>query len=554
MRLRWFQPTGTLSDSISRAPRSWALLTSCILVAPILLAIWWHPFFVTQDGSIYLYNSHIILQSLKPNNPFRDHYSVRWLPLPYWGVYIILAALMSVFPERIADHLIVSITSVGLFVCILWLRRRVLGWDGTTLVVPLAVILSINTLWLIGLYNFLFGAGCYLVTLGVWWSCKDVLGLKPAILLAGLLICGYLCHPVSVSVTAFALVILSIATPGRWRRRALWTLGSILPLVPLLCFYRSLMQAAARSHPRWTDLDNVLSPRQWLSYARGANILLITDDEPDILFSHSISGLSHLPAITTWVILGVALFLISSFIRVRSQSQQAGNSRRGWTLLCVLLLLFGLFGPDDLGEAHGGFLRERMLLLGVATMIPILPVRLTGSLAQRLFAVGGLAALLIGCGLQLAAVWNYAQVSDRLAVELMMAKPYIGARQRVAALIDQPEDDYRAKPLLHLADLFGIDTGNVIWNNYGPGLYYFPIKFRDARNTELFHGPVFPEFTDPENEKDIDDWSKLISDIQSRTDVLAVWGGSPDLDDTSAEWFEDEPVFENDNVRVFKHR
>ena len=314
------------------------------------------------------------------------------------------------------------------------------------------------------------------------------------------------------------------------------------------------MQAAARSHPRWTDLDNVLSPRQWLSYARGANILLITDDEPDILFSHSISGLSHLPAITTWVILGVALFLISSFIRVRSQSQQAGNSRRGWTLLCVLLLLFGLFGPDDLGEAHGGFLRERMLLLGVATMIPILPVRLTGSLAQRLFAVGGLAALLIGCGLQLAAVWNYAQVSDRLAVELMMAKPYIGARQRVAALIDQPEDDYRAKPLLHLADLFGIDTGNVIWNNYGPGLYYFPIKFRDARNTELFHGPVFPEFTDPENEKDIDDWSKLISDIQSRTDVLVVWGGGPDLDDTSAEWFEDEPVFENDNVRVFKHR
>ena len=422
------------------------------------------------------------------------------------------------------------------------------------LVVPLAVILSINTLWLIGLYNFLFGAGCYLVTLGVWWSCKDVLGLKPAILLAGLLICGYLCHPVSVSVTAFALVILSIATPGRWRRRALWTLGSILPLVPLLCFYRNLMQAAARSHPRWTDLDNVLSPRQWLSYARGANILLITDDEPDILFSHSISGLSHLPAITTWVILGVALFLISSFIRVRSQSQQAGNSRRGWTLLCVLLLLFGLFGPDDLGEAHGGFLRERMLLLGVATMIPILPVRLTGSLAQRLFAVGGLAALLIGCGLQLAAVWNYAQVSDRLAVELMMAKPYIGARQRVAALIDQPEDDYRAKPLLHLADLFGIDTGNVIWNNYGPGLYYFPIKFRDARNTELFHGPVFPEFTDPENEKDIDDWSKLISDIQSRTDVLVVWGAGPDLDDTSAEWFEDEPVFENDNVRVFKHR
>jgi hypothetical protein len=510
---------------------------------------------VTQDGSIYLYNSHIILQSLKPNNPFRDHYAVRYLPLPYWGVYIFLAFLMAIFPERIADHLVVSITSVGLFVCILWLRRKVNGWDGMTLVVPLALILSINTLWLIGLYNFLFGAGCYLVTLGFWWSRKDDLTPSHVILLAGLLIFGYLCHPVSVSVTALALVILSIATPGRWRRRALWTLVSILPLVPLFYFYRTLMRAAAQAHPRWTDLDNMLSLRQWLGYVRGANIFLITDDEPDLLFSHTISGLSHLPAATTWIILGVALFLISALIGVRSASQRAGNPRRGWILLCVLLLLLGLFGPDDLGDAHGGFLRERVLLLGVATMIPILPVRLTGGLSRRLFAAGGFAALLMGCCLQVAAVWNYAQVSNRLAAELMAAKPYIGVSQRVAALIDQPEDNYRAKPLLHLADLFGIDTGNVIWNNYGPGLYYFPTKFRDARNTELFHGPVFPEFTDSANaQKDLDDWSKLISEIQSRTDVLVVWGGGPDLDDTYSEWFEDEPVFENDDVRVFKHR
>jgi hypothetical protein len=99
------------------------------------VAIWSHPFFVTQDGSIYLYNTHIILQSLKSNNPFRDYYSVRWLPLPYWGVYTLLAALMSVFPERIADHLIVSITSVGFLVCVFWLRRKVSGWDRMTLVV-----------------------------------------------------------------------------------------------------------------------------------------------------------------------------------------------------------------------------------------------------------------------------------------------------------------------------------------------------------------------------------------------------------------------------------
>jgi hypothetical protein len=519
------------------------------------VAIWSHPFFVTQDGSIYLYNTHIILQSLKSNNPFRDYYSVRWLPLPYWGVYILLAALMSVFPERIADHLIVSITSVGFLVCVLWLRRKISGWDRMTLVVPLAVILSINTLWIIGLYNFIFGAGCYVITLGFWWSRKDDLGLKPAIGLAGLLICGYLCHPVSVGLTVFALVTLSLATPGAWRRRTSWTLMSILPLAPLIWFYRSLMQAAAQAHPRWTDLDNLLSPRQWLSYAQGSNILLLTDDEPNLLFSHTISGLSHLPAATTWTILGVALLLISSIIGLKTESSEAGRSRRGWIVLSTVLILAGLFGPDDLGDVHGGFLRERILLLGCATLVPIMAVRLTHSLAGRIIGACGFGALLIACCLQLSAVWNYAQVSERLAAQLMQAKPYVGAGQRVAVLIDEPEDNYRAKPLLHVADLFGIDTGNVIWNNYGPGLYYFPVKFRDPSNAELFHGPVFPEFTDPENaQKDLDDWAKLLSQIQSRTDVLVVWGGGEDLDDTNAEWFEDEPVFENDDVRVFKHR
>jgi hypothetical protein len=125
----------------------------------------------------------------------------------------------------------------------------------------------------------------------------------------------------------------------------------------------------------------------------------------------------------------------------------------------------------------------------------------------------------------------------------------------VAVLIDEPEDNYRAKPLLHLSDLFGIDTGNVIWNNYGPGLYYFPIQFRDPNNAALFCGPVFPEFTDPENvQRDIEDWTELLSEIESRTDALVVWGGGPELDEINSEWFDDEPVFENDDVRVFRHR
>jgi hypothetical protein len=536
--------------------RFWALLTVGLLAAPILAAVWSHPWFVTQDGSIYLYNAHIILESLKPGNAFRDYYSVRWVPLPYWIVYVLLGGLMSVFPDRIADHLIVSLTSVGFLACLLWLRWKVAGWDGMALVAGLAVIFSISLLWLLGMYNFLFGAGCYLITLGLWWSRRDDLGPKQGLLVAGLLVVGYLCHPVSAGATAFALIVLSLATqgPGR-RRRVAWTIASILPLIPLMSFYRSLMQGAAATHPRWENLTNPLSAGQWLSYFQGANVLVLADDEPNLFFSHTISGWSHLPAATTWTIAALILLSLSAVIRWKSQKSPVSNKTRAWILVSAPLIFCGLFGPDDLGKAHGGFLRERLLLLGLATLASILKPCLTRARAQAIPAALGFGALLIACSIQLAAVWNYAETSNRLAAELMQAKSYIGTGQRVAVLIDEPEDNYAAKPLLHVCDLLGIDTGNVIWNNYAPGLYYFPIRFRDPTNAALLPGPVFPEFTDPEiRQKDIEDWTDLLSKIEARTDVLVVWGGDRELDEVNSEWFGDDPVFENEDVRVFRHQ
>jgi hypothetical protein len=532
------------------------LLAVGVLAAPILAAVWWHPWFVTQDGSIYIYNTHIILESVRSNNPFRDYYSVRWVPIPYWGVYLVLGALMSIFPERIADHLMISITSIGLLACILWLRWKIAGWDGMALVVPFAVILSISFLWLLGFYNFLFGVICYLISVGYWWSNRDDLAMKPALVLAALLIASYLCHPVTVGVTAFALIILSVATPGADRRlRVGWTVMSMIPLVPLIYFYRSLMQGAAATHPRWEGLTNPFSIGQLLTYFRGANILVLADDEPNLFFSHTISDWSHLPAVTTLTIVGLILLSLSAILHGKSEKPLASRTTFAWILTIVPLILCGLFGPDDLGKAHGGFLRERLLLLGLATLIPVLNARLTRARAQGIPALMGVGALLIAGSLQLAALWNYAETSNRLAAELIQAKAYIGTGQRVVVLIDEPEDNYTAKPLLHVSDLFGIDTGNVIWNNYGPGLYYFPIRFRDATDAALFPGPVVPEFTDTElREKDIEDWTDLLSKIEARTDVLVVWGGDPEIDEANSEWFADEPVFENDDVRVLRHR
>jgi len=542
------------------APRRWAVLTMVILVTPIIAAIWVHRWFVTQDGSIYLYNTHIILESLKSNNPFHDYYSVRWVPVPYWGAYLLLGALMSILPDRIADLIIISITSVGFLGCILWLRHRVAGWNGMALVAPFAVILSINLLWLLGFYNFLLGACCYAAALGVWWSGRDKPGPRRALLLAGLLIAGYFCHPVSSGLTAFALVVLSLATPGpEWRRRLAWTLTSVLPSVLLIYFYQSLMPIPAETHARWADLADRLSVREWLIYIRAADITPLAYAGPDLFFSHTISRWSHLPAVTTWSILGLILLSLSALLCRRTvksavdRKPGVAGTMRGWLLVSALFIFCGLFGPTDLGDIQGGYLRQRFLLLGFATAVPIFKAPGKPAGLESLVAKLGFGALLIGCVLQLAAVWDYAEASNRLAGDFVQAKRYVGTGQRVAVLVIEPEIDYEPRPLVHLGDLFGIGTGNVIWNNYAPALDYFPIRFRDATDRDLFYVRGIPDFEQQIAQEDLEYWEDLLSDIEGKTDVLVVWGRSDELDEINSEWFEDEPVFGNDNVRVFRH-
>src|SRR5215471_4076123 len=303
----------------TKSSQRWrALIMLGILALPVACAIWVHPWFVTQDGPIYLYNAHVILESLKTDNPFRDCYSVQWTPLPYWGAYALLCSLLSIVPERIADHIMVTIASLGFLASILWLRHRMAGWDGMALVVPLAVILSINLLWLLGFYNFLLGACCYLVAVGVWWSGRERLGPKQALLLAGLLVAGYLCHPVTSVLTGLALVILAVVTPARkWLRNTAWTLISILPSLLLTYVNRKLVSGSTGGKVRWAGLTDPLSVRAWLVYIRAADITPLAHTGPGIFFSHTISSWSPLPAVTTWSLLGLLLLSLAAFLSVR---------------------------------------------------------------------------------------------------------------------------------------------------------------------------------------------------------------------------------------------
>jgi len=534
-----------LSDS--QASRRWGLIAFALLAGAALAAIWMVPYFVAQDGPLHLLNAHITLELFKQHSVFDNLYAVRWHPLPYWAGHLFLTGLLSLVSERVADRTLLTLTSLGLASALVWLRWRVAGWQGMILVAPLAVTLSLNMLWLLGLYSFLLGACVMFATLGIWWAWRDRMGVLPALGLALLLIAGYLTHLVSLGLTVVALVVLALATPGVSLRRLGWTAASFLPLAPLAVMYHRLMQSGGEVQAAWYGVDSLLSPRAWFNYARSVDFMQLRSESGCLPFApHRTAWFAYVgPAQIVQVV--ILFLLIVTFLTMR---RGQGRERRGWLILALLLFAAAFFGPDSFGDAHGSILRERILLIAMAASIPAMAL----GARRPLVKVCGL-ALMVAAVVQVAFVWDYALYSNRVVTDFMQAKPFVGTGQRVEAIQIDTGGPFRANPLHNLSSAFGMGTGNIVWNNYGPCLYYFPVRFADGqvsrRALDLSNVGVF-RFKDCDESEHLIWYERLLSESHEQIDALVVVGSHSEVDRINAEWYGPEPVFQTGEVRVFR--
>jgi hypothetical protein len=532
--------------------RSWTLAVSGFCAAAILAAIWTLPGFVTQDSPLYLYNAHLILESFRPDWSLERFFFLDCRPLPYWGAYAVLGGLLSFLPPRVADQVLMSLTSVGFAAGLMWLRWRVAGWQGGAIVAPLVLLLSISVVWTYGLHSFLLGGVLFFLTLGCWWRNREQMGAGPAVLLAVLLVAGYFFHLVSFGLTVIGIVVLAIATPSQdFRRRTTWTLVSLLPTVPLILVYARLMPGGEAS-VHWTGMTNFLSPSQWLAYLFMADFSAIHYPGQHASEDRFIQLLFNLPPPSRWALIGLFLFVVATYLRRSAEDRPFYRLHRGWIALAALLLVGGCFGPSDLGAAQG-LLRERVLLLGIATMVPILRV----SLSQG-FTRAGLGLLGLAAAFQLYFYWDYAVKSDHVTTEFLTARSAVGHDKRVAAVMVGTEWPYRTNPLVHLPNMMGLDSGNLIWNNYGPALFYFPIKYRDRearlRSLSIGHDLHYSDFISEETRMAaLDTYRTTMARSEASVDLLVVWSSTPELDAINREWFDPKPVFQNQRVKVLRH-
>jgi hypothetical protein len=223
--------------------------------------------------------------------------------------------------------------------------------------------------------------------------------------------------------------------------------------------------------------------------------------------------------------------------------------RQGWWILAALLVFAGVAGPDTLGPDHGDYLPQRVLLCGLVAMAALVDFE-TRTLAGR----AAVAALTAAFALQSTIVWDYGLHSDQTAGQILRARDAVGRHQRVVAMPVSVRSRFRANPLLHAGNWLGVDSGNVVWNNYETRHYYFPVQFRpgiDRPHPDALEEVLKRDLPDDALDRSRS-WERLLARHAGSIDVLVSYKSDARLDAITEQWFDLSDL--RGDVRIFQRR
>ncbi len=232
--------------------------------------------------------------------------------------------------------------------------------------------------------------------------------------------------------------------------------------------------------------------------------------------------------------------------KIGGQKTASRGDRAGWTTLAVVLFVVGLVGPDSLGDTHGHYLPQRVILLALATLVPAFDLDVA-----RLPGRAAVAALVIAIALQSAIIWDYALYADQSAGQIIGARDLVGKGRRVVTVLAATRSRFRANPLLHAEDWLGVDTGNIVWHNYETLYYYFPVQFRPGIKRPLpndLERISLREDASQATER-VRDWERILTEYADTIDVVVMWKRDKALEAVSSRWF--DRVERRGDVQVF---
>jgi hypothetical protein len=516
-------------------------------------AIWSVEYYVNQDGSLHLYNAYLILEILKGNQAVSQFVTFSPVLVPNLTGHWILAGLLSIFSAAVATKVFVSLLFAGLVASMCWLRQQVSGRENAFTGLLLSVVLAFNWMWFLGLYNFILGAIGFALTLGLWWKWREAFTWGRSAVIALLVLFVFFSHLITACALVFSLFVLSLAGTRHSSTTVIRTGCAVLPMLPFLISYLRFGAARAVIAPTWGYLTNPWSLSSWFAHLQSADPFQLVSRR-SLPFVEIQTRWFALASPTLWLVVALCCLAAAT---LRAMKQQPGPQRRTIVLWSGLALFFGLVwlaGPDGFGVSHGWFLRERCLLLGLICLTAIL--RVSG---RSTFLRVAHACLMFGIVFQSAVLWQYSRYASGEALQLMAARDHISDTDSFGSLVvNRGGCQFKAIPRVHLTAFMAVGRDFRLWDNAELRSYLFPIVVRDDEDRRWFARREMtgvnlcpPAGPAPSTFNRLDE---LLQTHYDRVNVLLVWGRDERVDEVVGHWYESQPFYESDDVRLFRRR
>lgn len=527
------------------------IVSFILLVAVSCGGVWVVEVYINQDGTPHLYNAYLILEILKGNDPVSQFAAINPQAIPNLTGHWLLAGLLLIFHPITTTKIMVTLTFAAFVASFGWLRFQVAGRDGLGTSLLIAGCIAFNWMWFLGFYNFILALSLFSFSAGLWWKWRDRMNSVRALCLFILLVLTFFSHLISFGILIAAILFLCATQFKTIPRKSLvWTIATIAATIPLAINFLTISKTGGSLFPQWRYLADPFSISEWLTrFSAGDPFVLISRKALPFIECTSVGFAVFSPAL--WMAVAFLIFAFSTF---RNKHAVFEGKRFAWAIISLGLFLVWAVGPDDFGSSHGGFLRERALILSLVCLIPILHI------SKRTYTTTIASACLVFVILfQALVLWEYSIKTNAIANRFLAASVNIADKDSLASVVFIEETvRFRPIPLSNLTAFLGLGKSAPVWDNYELGYYLFPVTAKTKEVQKfVFAYRESSIYELDRSDKDITEKLRELETVLAENhhliDILLVWNEQAGFAKVREKWFEPKPYFESNEVRLYRH-
>ncbi|HSS78457.1 MAG TPA: hypothetical protein VLV54_17145 [Thermoanaerobaculia bacterium] len=462
----------------SAAPRRWitgeGLLFGVLLALHVAL-IWAFRFIPTQDGPGHQALAFILRQYDRPDaGLLRQYYALNREALPNGFIFFLLNRVFRFLSVPLAEKVLLTLYATLLPLSV---RYALIGKGGVDRRSGFLAVLSFpfiyNYTLHMGFFNFCFSLPAFFFTVGYWLRHGERMTPLRTVALSLLILWVYFCHPVTLVMTAAALLTLAgwrLLLDARASRITIWAGARRWLVAPLLALLPAVILMAA-----------------FLGRRMGSKIdfIPIGVKIKHLAALYSLASLSHwTPPLAAALAL---LFYVVALLCLRQRWNRPPEARDSLLLIVLVFMAAYFLAPSEI--SGGGFVNHRLILFPFLALILWLGAFEYSASRRRWIQIAA-------TGLALLFLFAYARayaLIDRGLAEIVEAGEHMEPDHTFLYLSyahwgEQPNGSplaFRSEPFLHAGGYIGAEKRLVDLSLYEANEDYFPIYYRPELNPYL---------------------------------------------------------------------